>query len=324
MEEHPVLVLFDLGGDFEAREDACRGLRLGQGSMLQGVCTQGMMEDIGGTSQEEPHRVGQEAGGRRAVAVEVIFHRLNVIFAIAPCAIEVFVEHLGGRRLKRRHHKAGVLARTHDFGLAHDPPWLRPGPGGLDELVIEPTTGRRRLVLSPGQRNPLVMETPRLLDGGSGLAEQDGIASEAKDQVSPTSMRDHCDHLWRGKMTIAPHQDVRVRPVASQIRQQPHQDHGIFGPGRAGARTPIGGDQGMRGPFKNKERQIAMVLRGIIIAGKLLLPIRRIIGVGHIEDHGGGRLGIAGDAVVHQGTRQTIDVFAVHLVLQPGERGGTR
>ena len=54
-----------------------------------------MMEDIGGTRQEEPHRVGQEARGRRAVAVEVILHRLNVIFAIAPCAIEVFVEHLG-------------------------------------------------------------------------------------------------------------------------------------------------------------------------------------------------------------------------------------
>ena len=36
--------------------------------------------------------------------------------------------------------------------------------------------------MSPGQRDPLVMETPRRFDGGSGLAEQDGIASEAKDK----------------------------------------------------------------------------------------------------------------------------------------------
>ena len=59
-------------------------------------------------------------------------------------------------------------------------------------------------------------------------------------------------------------------------------------------------------------------------AGPRLLPIRRLIGVVHIADQSGGRLGIAGDVGVHQGPRQTIEVWAVHLVFQPGERGGTR
>jgi hypothetical protein len=80
----------------------------------------------------------------------------------------------------------------------------------------------------------------------------------------------------------------------------------------------------MRGPFENEEWKIVMVLIVMIIEGKLVLPIRRIIGVVPIEDHGGGRFDIAGDEVVHQGARQTIDVFAVPLVLQTGERGGTR
>lgn len=62
MEENPILVLFDLEGDFEEGQDDGRGLRLGQGRMLQGVRPQGMMQDIGGTREEESHRIGQEAG----------------------------------------------------------------------------------------------------------------------------------------------------------------------------------------------------------------------------------------------------------------------
>ena len=75
--------------------------------------------------------------------------------------------------------------------------------------------------MGPGQRDPLVMQTPCLLDGGSGLAEQDGIPSEAKDTIGPTPMRDHVDDLWGRTMTIAADQDVGVRPMAAQIGQQP-------------------------------------------------------------------------------------------------------
>jgi hypothetical protein len=81
-----------------------------------------MMEEIGGTREEEAHRVGQEGGGRRAVAVEVILHGLDRIVAIPAGAIQVFVEHLGGGGLKGGHHKAGVIVRLHDCRLEDDPP----------------------------------------------------------------------------------------------------------------------------------------------------------------------------------------------------------
>jgi hypothetical protein len=81
-----------------------------------------MREEIGGTREEESHRVGQEGGGRRAVAVEVILYGLDRIFAIPTGAIKVFVEHLGGGGLKGGHHKAGGIVCLHDFRLEYDPP----------------------------------------------------------------------------------------------------------------------------------------------------------------------------------------------------------
>ena len=94
-------------------------------------------------------------------------------------------------------------------------------------------------------------------------------------------------------------------------------------PSRAGARTEVGRDQGMRRPFENEERQIAMVLIVMIIEGKLLLAIRRIIRVVYIQDNGGGGLCVAGDEVVYQGACEPIEVFPVDVVLQPRERRGT-
>ena len=221
MEEDAILVLFDLGGEFKEGEDDRRGLSLCQRGVLEGVGAQRMMQGIGRTREQQPHRVGQEAGGRRAVAAEVILHRLDSIFAIATGAIEVFVEHLGCGRLQRGPHKAGIIARTHDFGLEYDPPGLCPGPCGIDEFVIEAATGRKRLALSLGQGDPLVMETPRLLDGRRGVAEQDGIASETKDKIRPAVGGDHVDDLGGGKMTIAADQNMGIGPVAPQIGQQP-------------------------------------------------------------------------------------------------------
>src|SRR5713101_8064191 len=67
-----------------------------------------------------------------------------------------------------------------------------------------------------------------------------------------------------------------------------------------------------------------MVLIVMIIECKLLLAMCGIIGVVYIEDNGGRRLGVAGDEVVHEGLCETIEVFAVHLMLQTREGGGTR
>jgi len=239
-------------------------------------------------------------------------------------ALEVFVEHVGWGRLKRRHDKTWVIARPHDFGRKDDPPGVCPGPRSGDELVIEAATGRRHLAMGLGQRDPLVLEPPRLLEGGRSLAQQDGIAREAKEKIRPAPMRDPLHHLWRGKMPIATDQEVRLRPVVAQIRQEPGEEHRIVCPARPGTRAQGGGDEGVRGPCKNEAWKIAIVLVVMIIEGKLLLAMRGISRVVHIEDNGGGRLGVARDAVVHQGAGETREVFAIHLVLETGESGGTR
>src|SRR5262249_38843716 len=137
------------------------------------------------------------------VTVEVILHSLDRVFAWAPGAVEVFVEQLGGGSLKGGDHQAGVIVRLHAFRLEDDPPGAGPGPGGRDELGIEPATGRRRLAMGVSQGDPVAMEPPRLLERGGGLPEQDGIAREAKNKIRPAVGGDHLDDLWSSKMTIA-------------------------------------------------------------------------------------------------------------------------
>src|SRR5712691_2992086 len=75
----------------------------------------------------------------------------------------------------------------------------------------------------------------------------------------------------------------------------------------------------MGGAFENEQRQVAMVLIVMVIKGKLLLPIRGIIGMVHIKDNRLGRLGVTCNKVVDQGPRETIEVFTVYLVFQTGE-----
>lgn len=70
-----------------------------------------------------------------------------------------------------------------------------------------------------GQRRPLVMEPPGRLNGGRGLAEQNGIARKAKDKIRPAVGGDHFDALWGSKMTIAADQNMGIRPVAPQVSQ---------------------------------------------------------------------------------------------------------
>jgi hypothetical protein len=66
-----------------------------------------------------------------------------------------------------------------------------------------------------------------------------------------------------------------------------------------------------------------VVLRVMIVAGELLLPMRGSIGVVDIEDNGWGRLRVTRNKVVDQGPRETREVCAVSLVFQTGEGGHT-
>jgi hypothetical protein len=73
----------------------------------------------------------------------------------------------------------------------------------------------------------------------------------------------------------------------------------------------------MRGPFAYKERQIAIALGVMIIEGEFLLAMGGIIGVIEVEHDGSGGLCLAGNALVHQGRGETIDVLAVHTGFEP-------
>ena len=95
MQENPVLVLFDLRGHFEEREDHGGGLGRGQGRVGERVGAERMVQDIGATREQEPRGVGEEGRRRGAIAVEVILDRLDIVFAIAPGAVEVFIHVLG-------------------------------------------------------------------------------------------------------------------------------------------------------------------------------------------------------------------------------------
>ena len=62
----------------------------------------------------------------------------------------------------------------------------------------------------------------------------------------------------------------------------------------------------------------------MIVAGKLLLAMRRVIGVIEVKHNGGGRLWVAGDEVVDQRAREPVEILAVDAVFKPGKGRGTR
>lgn len=60
----------------------------------------------------------------------------------------------------------------------------------------------------------------------------------------------------------------------------------------------------------------------MMIERKLLLAIRRIIGVVQIKDKSGRRGGVAGDEMIHKGPSEPVEILPVDLVLQARERRG--
>jgi hypothetical protein len=116
--------------------------------------------------------------------------------------------------------------------------------------------------MGSGARAPVGRETPRLLQSGSGGAEPDGMASEAKDTLRPALGGEHVEALGGDTMTIAADQPMGLGPVGPQRRHQADHNQGLFGAGRAGARPQGGRDESLRRPCKNAERQRTLVLRG--------------------------------------------------------------
>ena len=100
MEEDTILVRFDLGGNFEESQDDRRGLSQRQRGMLQRRGPQGMVQDVGGTREEQPQRVGEKGRRRGPITAPVNFDRLDSVFARAPGTIELFIQHRRGGGIK--------------------------------------------------------------------------------------------------------------------------------------------------------------------------------------------------------------------------------
>lgn len=126
MEKNPILVLFDLRRHFEECEDQRGGLRGGQWGVRQRVRTESMVEDIGSTRQQEPYSIRQKGRGGGAVTVEITLHRFDIVFAIPPGAVEVFIHLRGCRRFQGGDDKPWIVPRGHDLGFDDDPPGLGP------------------------------------------------------------------------------------------------------------------------------------------------------------------------------------------------------
>jgi hypothetical protein len=320
-EAEALFVLFDLGGDGKEGEDDRRELGLGQCGVGQRVGASSLGQGRGRPREPQPQGVGQEGGGRGPLPVAVHVHRLASVCASAPGTLEVCGAHGWAWRLPRRDHQAGLIPCLHAFRLAHDPPGLGPGLGRLDACVVEAPPGRRGLAMR--RRAPLVRPTTRRLEGGSGLAEPDGMPSQAKDQSEPTPRREDVAALWGSTMPSATDQQRGGRPMGAQRRPPPDHAQGMFGPRRAGCWPQGGRDQGGRGPCDPAERPLARVLIVMLREGTLLRPMGGSIGVVESEDHGWGRRGVTRAAGVHQGPRETREVWAVSRVVQAGAGGRT-
>jgi hypothetical protein len=122
-----------------------------------------MMEDLGRTGQEETQTVGQARRRRRAVAVEITWHGLAIICAMAAGAGEVLVSPLRRRGGQRGHDETWGIASGHPFGFEHPAPGAGPRRRRIVERLIETATGRESLTVGRCQSGPLLMQTARFL-----------------------------------------------------------------------------------------------------------------------------------------------------------------
>ena len=256
--------------------------------------------------------------------MQVTLDRLAMVFTIPTRTVDGLIRLLrrGGRQ--GGDHKAGVVASGHHLGFEDDPPWLGPGRRSLGKLSIQAAAVWRVGVMGLGQGGPLLVQMACFLEDGLGVAEQDRIACEAEDEIDEMPMREYLDHLRAGEMAVAADQDMGLGPVATQKGQEPDHDHRMLRTVGPCARAKTGGHQRAGEPFKDQERQIAIVLIIMIIERELLLAVGRIVCMIEVEHDGRRRLRVAGDEVGAQRPGKPIEVLTIHTVFKPREGWRTR
>lgn len=109
MELDAVFVLHDPHGELEELGDDRGGLGLGQFGMDEHFGAQGLMQDIGGTGEEQAHVVGEETLIAGAITGEIVFDHLDEVFILPAGAIEIPIQVLGGGQSEGGDHIAGVV-----------------------------------------------------------------------------------------------------------------------------------------------------------------------------------------------------------------------
>ena len=104
-----VFVLDDPHRELEQLHDDRGGLGLGQFGMDEHFSAQGLMQDIGGTGEEQAHVVGEETVIGGAVTGEIVFDHLDEVFILPAGTIEIPIQVLGGGQTEGGDHIAGIL-----------------------------------------------------------------------------------------------------------------------------------------------------------------------------------------------------------------------
>ena len=99
---------------------------------------------------------------------------------------------------------------------------------------------------------------------------------------------------------MSPRTRIWVEGHRPEIGQEADQDHRILRARGTLPRSEEGGYQGVRGPFENKQRQIAMTLVMMVIEGEFLLAMGRILRVIEVQDNSGRGLGVTCNEVIDE------------------------
>ena len=125
-------------------------LRLRQFGVAQCVFAQAVDQIVGRAGIEEAQVIGEKAVVIRAITRQMVRHRLDIILALTPSAVQIPIKRFRRRFGQRRHHKARVVAQAHDLGLEHHPVRGGPGASPVIHLVVKPGRGRCTLLLPAG------------------------------------------------------------------------------------------------------------------------------------------------------------------------------
>jgi hypothetical protein len=220
VQEHPVLVWFDLGGSCTKRAEHGGGWGCGQRRMRERGGPEGMGQDRGRTGQEQSCGVGQACRGSGALAVAGMLDRLESMLAIAAGAVQGFIHVLRGGGFSGRHAAPRGIACGHHCGLDEHAPRFRPRGGGRGEVFIEAAARRGWFAIGVGDGGSLREEMARLLHARGGLAEEHRVPREPKHKIHMPSMGNDLQDFRGREMTVTAHQDMRRGPMAPKGAQE--------------------------------------------------------------------------------------------------------